>query len=74
MPSTLFEPAIPASERPQTHALESTATGTGIFVFRTQKLTKISYFHCCMFVFIIIIIIIIVVVVVVVVAIQFVVK
>jgi hypothetical protein len=27
MPPAGFEPAIPASERPQTHALERTATG-----------------------------------------------
>jgi hypothetical protein len=29
MPSTGFEPAIPASERPQTYALERAATKTG---------------------------------------------
>jgi hypothetical protein len=29
MPPTGFEPAIPASERPQTHALDSVATGIG---------------------------------------------
>ena len=27
-----FEPTIPAGERPQTHALESAATGTGMFL------------------------------------------
>jgi hypothetical protein len=27
MPPAVFEPAIPASERPQTHALDSAATG-----------------------------------------------
>jgi hypothetical protein len=59
MPSTVFEPVIPASERPQTHVLERAATATGVFVFSTQKLTKIRYFHFCIFVFIIIIIIII---------------
>jgi len=29
MPSREFEPAIPASERPQTHALDRAATGVG---------------------------------------------
>ena len=30
MPPAGFEPAIPASERQQTHALDRAATGTGI--------------------------------------------
>jgi len=30
MPPAGFEPTIPASERPQTHALDCAATGTGI--------------------------------------------
>jgi hypothetical protein len=30
MPSVGFEPMISASERPQTYALDSAATGTGI--------------------------------------------
>jgi hypothetical protein len=30
MPPAGFEPAIPASERPQTHALDRATTGTGI--------------------------------------------
>jgi len=30
MPSTGFEPAIPAIKRPQTYALESTTIGIGI--------------------------------------------
>jgi hypothetical protein len=29
MPPAGFEPAIPASERPQTHALDRAATGIG---------------------------------------------
>jgi hypothetical protein len=29
MPPVVFEPTIPASERPQTHALDRAATGTG---------------------------------------------
>jgi hypothetical protein len=29
MPPERFEPAIPASERPQTHALDRVATGIG---------------------------------------------
>jgi hypothetical protein len=35
MPPAGFEPAIPASERPQTHSLDSAATGIG---------TQVSYF------------------------------
>ena len=30
MPSAGFEPAIPASERPQTRALDRAATGVGV--------------------------------------------
>ena len=32
MPPVGFEPTIPASERPQDHALDRAATGTGIFL------------------------------------------
>jgi hypothetical protein len=32
MPPAEFEPPIPASERPQTHALDRADTGTGICV------------------------------------------
>ena len=38
-----FEPAIPASERPQTHALESAATGTGLEIFTAIKWPERSY-------------------------------
>ena len=31
MPLARFEPAIPASKRPQTHALDRAATGMGDF-------------------------------------------
>jgi hypothetical protein len=27
-----FEPAVPASERPQAHALDGAATGTGLII------------------------------------------
>jgi hypothetical protein len=37
MPPAGFEPAIPASERPQTHALDSAVTGIGWFKFRNNK-------------------------------------
>jgi hypothetical protein len=37
MPPVGFEPAIPASERPQTHALDRTATGIGRFDPRTVQ-------------------------------------
>jgi len=30
MPQTRFKPTIPASERPQTHAIDQTATGIDI--------------------------------------------
>jgi len=30
MPPGAFEPAIPASERPQTHVLDRAATGIGV--------------------------------------------
>jgi len=33
MTPTGFEPAIPASERPQTHALDRTATGIGMYMY-----------------------------------------
>jgi hypothetical protein len=32
MPSEGFEPTIPASERPQTYALDRTATGIGLYI------------------------------------------
>jgi len=35
MPLTLFEPASPASERPQTHALDHSAAGIGLWSFVT---------------------------------------
>jgi hypothetical protein len=40
-----FEPAIPASERPQTHALDRAANGTGIhiFIWRVRKIAKNDY-------------------------------
>jgi hypothetical protein len=46
MPPAVFEPAIPASERPQTNALERTATGIGsleIFegIFRAEFYTRL---------------------------------
>ena len=33
MPLAEFEPPIPESERPQTHALYSAATGNGVLIF-----------------------------------------
>ena len=35
-----FEPAIPASERPQTHALDRSATGIGVKAVRLYLLSK----------------------------------
>jgi hypothetical protein len=37
MPSAGFELAIPASKRPQTHALDLAATGIGIKKYIKQK-------------------------------------
>ena len=37
MPPVGFEPAIPASERPQTHALDRAATGTDIKYINDPK-------------------------------------
>ena len=34
---TGLEPAVPASERPQTDAIDCTATGTGLFLFNCYK-------------------------------------
>jgi hypothetical protein len=37
IPPQRFEPAIPASERPQTHILDRAATGIGILMSRLVK-------------------------------------
>ena len=37
-----FEPTIPASERPQTHALERAATGIGWKLLYTYQLSTLS--------------------------------
>ena len=42
-----FEPAIPASQRPQTHALDRTATGTGRFPDKEDN--SVSGNNCCLF-------------------------
>jgi hypothetical protein len=41
MPPAGFKPAVPASERPQTHALDCAATEIGIF----QLLTNIEKYN-----------------------------
>jgi hypothetical protein len=38
MPSAGFKTAIPAFEKPQTYALDRTATGIGHFMYYTQTL------------------------------------
>jgi hypothetical protein len=43
MPSAGFEPAIPAGERLQTHALERSATGIGKKRKYTKKMAKVEY-------------------------------
>jgi hypothetical protein len=40
MPSAGFEPAIPATKRPQTYVLDHTATGIGIMYITVQKFSK----------------------------------
>ena len=42
MPLAGFEPTIPASERPQTHALNGAATGSGKITITQNLLRKIS--------------------------------
>ena len=37
MPPVGFEPTTPAGERPQTYALDRTATGTGTFSILTKQ-------------------------------------
>jgi hypothetical protein len=37
MPPAGFEPATPATERPQTHALDRAATGIGLNTIRDKK-------------------------------------
>jgi hypothetical protein len=49
MPPVGFELAIPASERPQTHVLERTATGIGLFQeSRSKFLSKLFQAPCIM--------------------------
>ena len=43
MPATGFEPAIPASERPQTHALDRAATGIGLDKSDFGKMLKFTW-------------------------------
>ena len=44
MPSVGFEPTIPAGERPHTHALDRTATGTGTpFIIKYNYLLLIDF-------------------------------
>ena len=42
MPPVGFEPAIPASELPQTYALDRGATGIGLFYFRYYILSNVQ--------------------------------
>jgi hypothetical protein len=47
MPPVGFEPAIPASARPQTHALDRAATGTGFhiteLVYTAQRRVRLAF-------------------------------
>ena len=42
MPPVGFEPAIPASERPQTHASDRAANGIGKFILSTPIIHVIT--------------------------------
>jgi hypothetical protein len=43
MPSVGFEPAIPASERSQTHGFDRVAIGIGHFKYLSMDFDDISY-------------------------------
>ena len=44
MPTVGIEPAIPASERPQIHALDRAATGTGVMlIYVTQFVAGVEF-------------------------------
>ena len=45
MPPMEFEPAIPARERPQTHALDRAATAIGNVRILTKNLTVENFQH-----------------------------
>ena len=54
MPLAGFEPAIPSSERPQTHTLDHVATGIGLagaYTTVTYQTTGWSIKESCMFIF-----------------------
>ena len=42
MPPVGFEPTIPVSERPKTHALDRTATGIGVLEVYLEKIDQIA--------------------------------
>ena len=44
MPPTGFEPAMPASKRPQTHTLDRAATGIGTLTYNTMY-SLLIYFN-----------------------------
>jgi uncharacterized membrane protein len=56
-----FEPAIPAGERPQTHALDHATTGIGSVYFRALnlKMRKITYIVIDVVVVVVVVIIVI---------------
>ena len=37
VPQTVFEPAVPTREHPQTHALNRTASGIGNYLYKTEN-------------------------------------
>jgi hypothetical protein len=44
MPPVGFEPTIPASEQPQTYALDGAATGIGFSIFYRENIFERLYF------------------------------
>jgi hypothetical protein len=49
MPPAVFEPAVPASERQQTHALDRAATGIDTLMFyRRRKRPRYQFYLGCL--------------------------
>ena len=47
MQPAVFEPITPASERPQTHALESGATGNGLKRILLSEISAENFYYSC---------------------------
>jgi hypothetical protein len=49
MPPVGFEPAIPASARPLTYALDRAATGIGVSQFNHSIFGAVEYIKCSLY-------------------------